>query len=164
MESRRVEWAALEVLDSVLARREERVPLRLVRWADWVLVASRLSAGRGIGVDEERAGEGERLGCGEVCVATSRWKSSVGGSESRVDVRERPSSSSFLSAWMGRFRPHFRSCALNATLCGMAGMWLTLPSSFSFSLSRLCSAVLARSWRAEASDWSIGWMRYLLVP
>lgn len=141
----------VEVVDSVV-RREERVVERVVRVVDWVVVVSFGWVGDEVVEEEEELEmEGERKRVGEVCVAMSLWKSSV-GSESMVSASEALSLS--VSG---------RRC-LTRTLDDMAGMWLTFPWSFSFSFSRLWRAVLARSWRDEVRDWSMGWIRCLLAP
>lgn len=110
--------------DSV-ARREERECVRLVRWVD-CLVRADVGAGfrdEEVEVEVEVLEEWRRwrgVGGGDVWVPMSRWKSSV-GSESIELLSEVWSRSRFFSK----------------ALLGMAGMWLTFPSSFSFSFSRL---------------------------
>jgi len=143
------------VVEDSVVRREEREVLRVVRRVDWVVVGSLslfLVCKADDEVEDELAIEDECVSCGEVCVAMSLWKSSV-GSESMVSTSELLS-----SPWRSRSRSFRR------TLLDMAGMWLTFPSSFLFNFSRLWMAVFARSSREEVREWSMGWMRCLLAP
>ena len=157
--SRRREGVDWEVCGDSVWRSEVSESFSVVRRVSWVVIVAAsfsFSCGEDEVVEEEvdmldREGEWRRRG--EVCVAMSRWKSSV-GSESAVSMSE--ASSSVLSlSWRRCFR---------IVLCGTGGMRLTVPSSFSFSFSRLWSAVLARSCRDEVRDWSMGCTRYLLAP
>ncbi len=88
-------------------RREVRLVLRLVRCVVWVFVGSSLSVGGEDGEEleelgREGEGEGERMRRGDVCVATSLWKSSV-GSESTVSMSEAVSSLWLSLLWVRGF-------------------------------------------------------------
>ena len=109
-------------------------------------------------LEMEEDGERERRRWGEVWVAMSRWKSSV-GSESVLEAEE------VLFLFLSLLLSARSRCLSRLLGCaGMEGMWLTFSWSLSFSFSRLCRALLASSWRDEVSDWSMGWNRYLLAP
>lgn len=75
-------WSCAVEVEVEDERREVRDLERLVRRVDWaVVVVSLVCRGDGEweGVDEvELASEGVRVSRGEVCVAMSLWKSSVG--------------------------------------------------------------------------------------
>ena len=132
-------------MDDSAVRKDESEVARVVRRVDWVIVASSsLAFGWDVQDDDERETRGDASNRGEVWVAMSRWKSSV-GSESMVSMSE---------SWS--FSARFGEITL--------GMWLTLLSSLALNLARLASAPLSRSWRDDVRDCSIGWMRYLLAP
>ena len=136
-------------MDDSAVRKDESEVARVVRRVDWVVVASSsLAFGWDAQDDDARETRGDASNRGEVWVAMSRWKSSV-GSESMVSTSESRS-------WPWSFSARFGEITL--------GMWLTLLSSLALNLARLASALLARSWRDDVRDCSIGWMRYLLAP
>lgn len=85
------------------------------------------------------------ISSGVVCVAMSRWKTSVGS-----DVIDSVSSSSSLSA--------------SFSDRGRAGIFDTLFSSFSFKVDKLVKAVSASWCLASPSDLSMGFTRNSLAP
>ena len=84
----------------------------------------------------------------DVCVATSRWKSSVGS-----EVMESASSSSALSP-----------VSLFASEESWGGIVETFCSSFSFRVRKFALVVWAKSWRALVRLANIGLTRYSLAP
>ena len=112
---------------------------RLFWWLSTVAVGVGVSASAGFSLGA--------MSCADVCVATSRWKSSVGS-----EVMESASSSSALSP-----------ASLFAEE-SWGGIVETFCSSFSFSVRKFALVVWAKSWRALVRLASIGLTRYSLAP